>query len=121
MAKRGTSKNISLKQENDLAEWYKGRRSPTSGAASGDRGDVRTKHTLIEAKVTGGPGNPKRASWVKIFEKIAEEAWLEGRDPALAFRFHDPESILANQNGEIDFVIRLVRDDIIRENKHDQT
>lgn len=65
--------------------------------------------------MTGTPSTPKRPAWLKQFEKIAEEAWAEGRDPVLAFRFFDPDSILSDQTGTIDLTVRLAADDALRE------
>jgi hypothetical protein len=121
MAQRGTSKYRSVMQEAHLAKLFDGKRSPSSGGASNDAGDIRCKRILIEAKVTGTPSKPKRPAWLKQFEKIAEEAWAEGRDPVLAFRFYDPDSILADAFGTIDLTVRLAADDALREKAFNDT
>lgn len=117
MAKRGTSKYKSVQQEQYIALIYGGKQSPSSGAADNDQGDVRTPTTLIECKVTGGPGKggPRSPRMVRWLEKVSLEAWEEGRDPALALRFYDPESALADRDGWIDLVVRLASDDSVRE------
>lgn len=113
MANRGTNKRKSVDQEDFLAKTYGGRRSASSGGADNDQGDVRTPTLLLEAKVTGGPGKPLKPlpKFVKEFEKIAEEAYSEGRTPVLALRFFAPDSILADKRGWIDLAVRRVDDD----------
>lgn len=113
MAKRGTSKRKSVDHEDFLARTYGGKRSASSGAADNDQGDVRTSTLLVEAKVTGGPGQKLKPlpKFVQEFEKIAEEAWSEGREPVLALRYFYPESILADTHGWIDLAVRRVIDD----------
>jgi hypothetical protein len=115
MAKKGTSKYLSVQHENHLASLFDGIRSPSSGAASNDAGDVRCPMVLIECKTTGKPGKVKRPAWLEDFEKVTEEAWSEGRDPMMAFQFWDPDSILADQNGYIDLTVRIAKDDAARE------
>ena len=95
-----------------MARTYGGRRSASSGAADNDQGDVRTPTLLIEAKVTGGPGQIKPLpKFVREFEKITEEAWSEGREPVLALRYFAPDSILSDTRGWIDLAVRRVIDD----------
>jgi hypothetical protein len=110
MARRGTIKAFSVKQEDWLARLYGGKRSASSGAADNDQGDVRCKHILIEAKYSS-----KVPAWVKEFQKVTFEAYAEGKDPVLAFRFFEPGHILANQDGHIDLVVRRAREDALRE------
>jgi len=75
MAKRGTSKDLSIRHEDHIAATYGGKRSASSGAADNDAGDVRCEDTLFECKVTGGPTRPSRLPvFVRHMEKIAEEA-----------------------------------------------
>lgn len=45
------------------------------------------------------------------FEKIAKEAYAEGRTPALALRWYAPDSILADVDGWVDLMVRTVGDD----------
>lgn len=113
MAKRGTVKRKSVDQENYIAGVYHGDRSPSSGAAVTDQGDVRTDEYLIECKVMGNPEEPiKRPGFARDLEKIAEEAWTEGRNPMLAIRWYDPDSILADRHGWCDVIVKRVVDDI---------
>jgi hypothetical protein len=112
MAKRGTVKRKSVEQENAVAAHYGGWRSPSSGAADTDAGDVRTEAHLIECKVMGNPEEKiKRPGFAKDFEKITEEAWQEGRIPMLAVRWYDPGSILADRSGWVDMIIKRMVDD----------
>jgi hypothetical protein len=114
MAKRGTVKQSSLDQENYVARLYNGMRSPSSGAAVTDAGDVRTRYTLIECKTTGGPGRDKEIrlpGFIHQLTKASEEAWEEGRSPALALRYYAPDHKLSNQDGWLDVVVRPMADD----------
>jgi hypothetical protein len=108
MARRGTNKRLSVEQEHFIARLYEGTVSPSSGGADHDQGDVRCPTLLIECKVTM---QEKRPKILKEFEKIATEAWAEGRDPALALRYFAPESILADTDGWVDLMVRRVADD----------
>jgi hypothetical protein len=115
MAKRGSTKDLSVRQEDFIAATYGGKRSASSGAADNDAGDVRCDDTLFECKVTGGPTRPSKLPiFVQQMEKIAEEAYEESRHPALALRYYEPDSILANREGWIDLVVRRVDDDSCR-------
>lgn len=117
MAKRGTKKARSEEQERYIAKMYGGRRSPSSGAALHDQGDVRAAAdgTLFECKMTGEPGGePKGGKLVTDFEKIADEAWAEGREPAVALRFWNPDSVLADPQGWVNLTVRLTNDDAVR-------
>lgn len=111
MANRGTSKRKSVEQEALVASVYNGTRSPSSGAAATDAGDVRTQFSLIECKCTGGPGlsrQPAMPSFNQLMEwleKVAEEAWEEGKDPKLAFRFYQPTSRFAKSSGWVDIIL----------------
>ena len=99
MAKRGTTKRFSVDPENYVARQYNGVVSPSSGGADNDSGDVRAYSDLIECKMTGTPGKVctkhetpdcgicTRTPLIRNFEKIAEEAYLEGKSPVLALRF----------------------------------
>lgn len=48
-------------------------------------------------------------------EKIADEAWAEGLDPAIAIRIYNPDSVLADKDGNVDLIVRRVQDDVVRE------
>lgn len=112
MAVRGSSKYLSVLQEDKIASLYNGVRSASSGAAETDQGDVRTKHLLIECKMTGGPGKRSiKPVFLQHLEKVAAEAYSEGREPLLALRYYDPKSILADRDGWIDLVVRRASDD----------
>jgi hypothetical protein len=62
----------------------------------------------------------KPPAWVKDFEKITHEAYAEGRDPVLAFRFYDPESILSDPSGYIDLTVRRASEDALREKRYEE-
>ena len=112
MAKRGSSKRLSTDHENFIARAYGGTRSPSSGGAGHDCGDVRCATGLIECKATM---QNKPSNILKTFEKIAKEAYSEGRIPALALRYFVPESILADTYGWVDLIVRTVENDLLRE------
>ena len=118
MAQRGTNKRKSVDQENYIAEIYMGVVSPSSGAANNDSGDVRAHYDLIECKVTGGPGEDFKSPLSKRireeFVKITEEAYAEGKEPVLALRWFEPDSILADPQGWVDLVIRRAGEDAAR-------
>jgi len=116
MAERGSKKARSVAQENYVAAQYDGVRSRSSGGADNDQGDVRTTTDLIECKYTGGPGEPiKRPKLLKDMEKVALEAWQEGREPVVSLRFYDPDSPLSGNDGYIDMTVRLLHDDVHRD------
>jgi hypothetical protein len=115
MAVRGSTKAHSVTQEEFIADAYDGKRSASSGAADNDQGDVRAARQLFECKVTGGPGKPKTSKLLQDMEKVAEEAWSEGREPVVALRFFNPESKLANSDGWVDLTVRLMSDDSHRD------
>lgn len=110
MARRGTSKDRSIRQETFIAERFKGVRSPSSGAAVSDQGDVRTHNGiyLIECKVRGQYDKPAKSISISMedLEKITQEAWSEGREPLLALRvIVDPSHPLADKDGHVDLVV----------------
>jgi hypothetical protein len=115
--KKATTKGRSLEQEDFIAKQYGGKRSPSSGGAATDRGDVRARNQLIECKYIGFRNDaPAKSFSIKVedLEKIADEAWHEGREPVMAIRIRHPDSPLANHTGYIDITIRLTRDDVYR-------
>lgn len=117
MAVAGTKKALSKEHEDYIAERYTGRRSPSSGASVTDLGDVRSDTFLIECKGQFGErlGNkPVRATLLKHFEKVADEAIQGDRIPAVALRFYKPESALADNHGYIDLIVKLVNDDLFQ-------
>lgn len=122
MARRGSTKALSVEQEEHIARLFRGKRSASSGAAANDAGDVRAKRVLIECKMTKGTtAKPKKPpKWVKDFEKITQEAYAEGRDPVLAFRFYDPESVLSDPSGYIDLTVRRASEDALRERDYEE-
>lgn len=115
MAVTGSKKALSREHEEYVALQYGARRSPSSGAAVTDLGDVKGSDILFECKGKFGERtgeNPVRSTLVKQFEKVADEAWQGGRTPAMALRFYMPESVLANNEGFVDLVVRLLDDDV---------
>lgn len=118
MARRGSKKALSIAHENFVAKAYGGRRSPSSGAAEHDQGDVRAAAdgTLLECKYKGSPAEPLKSkpSILTVMEKVADEAWSESKEPAIALRFFWPDSPLANRDGWVDLTVRLTNDDAVR-------
>lgn len=112
MAQRGSNKELSVRQEDYVARLFDGKRSRSSGAAAHDAGDVRCKQLLIECKMTMSPTTPK---FITQMEKIAEEAWEEGKDPVLALRYYSPHSVIAGPDGWIDVTVMLATDHAARE------
>lgn len=116
MARKGTNKARSVEHEEFIAKCYEGKRSPSSGASDHDEGDVKVGNAriggiLFECKATGDSEKPAKATIVTRMEKVAEEAWAAGYEPALALRFYKPDSRLADGKGFIDLVVRRVADD----------
>jgi hypothetical protein len=111
-------KRSSIEHEQHIAHLYFGVRSPSSGAAPNDQGDVRTPDDLIECKMTGGWPKFARSITIKLddVEKIADEAWSEGRQWALALRVYCPQSPVADKAGFVDMIVRPIEDDLLREN-----
>lgn len=118
MAKRGSSKRISVDHEEHIAYLFGGKRSPSSGASSHDYADVKTEHLAIECKTT--MSETKYNELLKQFEKVAEEAWEHGKDPMLAIRVRRPDSKLADRDGFVDLTIRRAEDDALREEQYAQ-
>lgn len=119
MATKGSKKELSVRQEEYVALAFEGIRSKTSGAAITDEGDVRVANegVLIECKGQFGElagDTPVRATLIKQWEKIADEAYTVGYVPALALRFYVPDSKLADSEGFIDLVVRDLDDDAHR-------
>lgn len=117
MAKRGSTKALSVEHEEFVAGLYSGKRSKSSGAADHDQGDVRGYEDLIECKGRFGERaseTPVRSTLVKQMEKIADEAWSEAKDPAIALRFYMPDSPLSDGKGYVDLIVRLAHDDASR-------
>lgn len=115
MAAKGGSKALSVDHELWVANYYGGLRSFSSGAAQHDQGDVRVVDDarLIECKFKGSPAKPlkKKPTLLSQMEKIADEAWSEGKDPMICLRYYSPDSSLANAHGWVDLVVRRVADD----------
>lgn len=115
-----TVKELSRQHENAIAKLYNGQRSRSSGASDTDKGDVRigSSKTIFECKLTGAPGGEsKRTTLLGHMEKVADEAWAEGKQPAVALRLFNPESPLSGHDGWVDLVVRLAKDDSYRESE----
>lgn len=104
---------MSERQEKKVARVYGGTRSPSSGAAETDQGDIRTPDQLIECKHRGTFDKPAASISLKLsdFEKIFNEAVSEGRETAMVLSLYAPDSILADKDGEVNFTVRLMLDD----------
>lgn len=119
MASKGSRKELSVRQESVVAAHYRGRRSSSSGGAITDEGDVRviTASLLFECKGKFGEltgQTPVRSSLLKQFEKVADEAYAIGYQPAMALRFYAPGSFLADSHGFVDLAVHLLEDDAFR-------
>lgn len=119
MAKQGTRKALSQEHEDHVAKKYGGTRSKSSGGHVTDEGDVRVTatNTLFECKGKFGKltgNNPVSSTLLKQFTKVASEAYEVGKDPAVALRFYVPDHWLADRDGYIDLVVRLLADDAYR-------
>jgi hypothetical protein len=112
--KRGTVKWFSIQHEEFIAHAFGGVRTASSGAVAGDEGDVRTPEELIECKMTGNPANPlkKKPTLLGQFEKVADEAYMDGRTPAMALRYFWPDSPLADNDGWVDLIVKRVVDTV---------
>lgn len=113
MAARGSVKDLSVRQEERFARRYGGKRSPSSGAAVTDQGDMRTSRDLMECKHAGTYDKPAKSISVKLadLEKIADEAWSIGKLPTLGLTIYAPGSVLSDRDGFIDLTVRLADDD----------
>lgn len=112
MATRGSKKFRSVEQEDFIAKKVSGRRSPSSGASDKEDGDVENEVFLIECKTTGEFDKPAKSISIKLedLEKIRDEAMVAGKVPVMALRIHNPESPLADANGNIDIMANLLKD-----------
>lgn len=120
MAKPGSTKWLSQRQERKVARVYGGQASPSSGAAISDQGDVRVRSggpdgrgELFECKHAGTFDKPAKSISLKLadLEKIADEAWSEGRQPVMVLSMYAPDSVLADADGEVNVTVRLTMDD----------
>lgn len=112
-----TKKEVSRQHEEWVAKTYNGVRSKSSGGSVTDKGDVRvaSTDTIFECKATGEPGGKsKYTTAIRHLEKVADEAYAEGRTPALALRYFCPDSPLAGVDGWLDLTVRLTKDDAWR-------
>lgn len=112
MPNRKLIKEHSIAQENFIADKTGGRRSPSSGAWIYDDGDVDTEQFIIECKLSGNPEKPAKSISLKMedFEKVFDEASLNRKTPLMALRIHNPDSVLADHKGNIDFVCIRLKD-----------
>jgi len=106
LANRKLIKEHSVAQEDFVAKIARGRRSPSSGAWIYDDGDVENETYIVECKMSGNPEKPAKSISLKLadFEKVHEEAALNRKAPAMALRIYNPDSVLADHKGNVDFV-----------------
>lgn len=99
-------KDHSKAQEEFIADKTGGRRSPSSGAWIYDDGDVDTEQFIIECKLSGNPEKPSKSISLKLedFEKVFDEAVVNRKTPVMALRIYNPDSILADHKGNVDFI-----------------
>jgi hypothetical protein len=114
-------KKLSKEHEEFVARWVDGRRSPSSGASVTDKGDVKTDglpvDLVFECKGKFGErtGQTKvKSVLVNQMEKVADEAWSEDKDPAIALRFYMPDSTLADSKGYVDLIVFRMADYEVR-------
>ena len=123
MAKRGSAKDLSVRQEDDIARMFGGERSKSSGAAEHDAGDVRCQYLLIECKVRMPDHKAiltrPMPTFVRQLEKVAVEAWESGKDPLLSLRYYSPDSPLANTDGWVDIAVMRAQDAADREEAYE--
>jgi hypothetical protein len=123
MAKRGSAKDLSVRQEDYIAGLFRGERSKSSGAAEYDAGDVRCQYLLIECKVKmpdhSAVVTKPMPMFVRQLEKIAAEAWETGKDPMLSLRYYFPNSPLANADGWVDVIVMRATDAADREHVYE--
>mgnify|MGYP006893270111 CR=1 FL=1 len=108
-------KKLSTEHEQHVASFLGGRRSRSSGASDTDKGDVITDDQMIECKGKFGKriGEKEvRSTLVKQMEKAADEAWANGKDPAIALRFFMPDSVLADNSGYVDLFVTRLSDEV---------
>lgn len=74
---------------------------------------------MFECKHTGTFDHPKRSARITLdtLEKLADEAWSESREPVLMLSIYAPDSVLADGHGFIDLTVRLMSDDVRREDR----
>lgn len=74
---------------------------------------MRTDTLLIECKHTGTFDKPAKSISIKLadVEKIADEAWSEGKTPVLALGIYAPDSVLSDADGTVNLIVRLEVDD----------
>lgn len=105
--RKKTNKDLSRVQEDHIAQFYGGTRSPSSGASPDDQGDVRFTIRGFdytgECKVTRADSIGLKLS---VWDKISEEANSQGRRPTVFLRFDRPG------NRPLDLVIRDINDDM---------
>ena len=94
----------SRKQEVRLAKAVGGKRVIASGAFWSQKGDVRSKELLIEAKWTGKSSVSIKAA---VLEKIVTEAILDGRKPALAISLNGENYILETEDDYLETLHKL--------------
>lgn len=125
MAERGSSKWFSVQAEDRFCRAYQMVRSPSSGASIRTKGDGKQKagtrqvgqDLLGESKHKGSFTKPARSASIRLddFEKLADEAYSENREPILHISLYEPDSPLANIDGYVDIIARLMSDDTRRE------
>lgn len=126
MAKRGSYKWFSVRGEQRLGRAYGAVVSKSSGASAISKGDAKQKvgtrlelqDQMFESKHRGNFENPAKSLSVSltVFEKLADDAYAENREPVQHVALYAPDSPLADQDGEVNFIVRLMVDDVTREN-----
>lgn len=105
-------KEHSKAQEEHIAKKLDGRRSPSSGAWIYDDGDVMAEEFVVECKMSGNPEKSAKSISLRLedFEKVFDEASVNRKTPMMALRIHNPNSVLADHKGNIDFICVRLKD-----------
>jgi hypothetical protein len=90
--------SLSKKQEERIAKEFGGSRVPGSGAFWHRKGDVRTKHFLMELKRTDAASYRITKN---VWRKIRREALQEGKTPIMVLEIQDTTLVVL---GKEDFL-----------------
>ena len=117
MASRGTTKALSVDHENYVARTLGGERTINSGATDRRKGDVDRVRipyldVMLECKLTGDVVKVAKSISVKLddLEKLSDEADITGECPMIALRIINPDSPIADDKGNVDWVALPIGD-----------
>ena len=98
--------SLSRKQEERIAKEFGGGRVPGSGAFWHRKGDVRTKHFLMELKRTDASSYRITKN---VWLKIRKEALLEGKMPVMILDIQDLELVVLSKEEFLGFIDALTK------------